>query len=107
MSPDGRWLAAEATPSSVAVVDLERGSIAFTFREERSPVWSLARSRDARRLAVDLSDGGLVAWDRDAVRARLTSIHWINDREQDQDLTEREIRLTRCVLRQRVLPAAP
>jgi hypothetical protein len=74
VSPDGRWLAAEATPSSVAVVDLERGSIAFTFREERSPVWSLARSRDARRLAVDLSDGGLVAWNRDAVRARLTSI---------------------------------
>ena len=63
VSPDGRWLAAEVTPSSVAIVDLERGEIIFTFREERSPTWSLAWSPDARRLAVGLADGGLVVWD--------------------------------------------
>jgi eukaryotic-like serine/threonine-protein kinase len=74
VSPDGRWLAAEATPSSVSVVDLERGEVAFTFREERSPIWSLAWSRNARRLAVGLSDGGLVVWDLDEVRARLAAI---------------------------------
>ncbi len=71
VSPDGRWLAAEATPSSVAIVDLERGEIVFTFREERSPIWSLAWSPDARRLAVGLSDGGLVVWDFERVRALL------------------------------------
>jgi WD40 repeat protein len=74
VSPGGRWLAAEATPSSVAVADLERGEVAFAFREERSPIWSLAWSRDARRLAVGLSDGGLVVWDLDEVRTRLAAI---------------------------------
>jgi len=71
VSPDGRWLAAEATPSSVAVVDLDRGEVIFTFRDERSPIWSLAWSPDARRLAVGLSDGGLVIWDLERVRALL------------------------------------
>ena len=50
------------------------GSVAFTFREERSSIWSLAWGRDARRLAVGLSDGGLVVWDLDEVRTRLTTI---------------------------------
>jgi serine/threonine protein kinase/WD40 repeat protein len=71
VSPDGRWLAAEATPSSVAIADLERGEIVYTFREERSPIWSLAWSPDARRLAVGLSDGGLVLWDLTRVRTLL------------------------------------
>ncbi len=71
VSPDGRWLAAEATPSSVAIADLERGEVIFTFRDERSPIWSLAWSPDARRLAVGLSDGGLVLWDLERVRAVL------------------------------------
>ena len=71
VSPDGRWLAAEATPSSVAIVDLDQGEVVFTFREEKSPIWSLAWSPDARRLAVGLSDGGLVLWDLEQVRARL------------------------------------
>ncbi len=69
VSPDGRWLAAEATPSSVAIVDLDLGEVVFTFREEKSPIWSLAWSPDARRLAVGLSDGGLVLWDLEQVRA--------------------------------------
>jgi serine/threonine protein kinase/WD40 repeat protein len=68
VSRDGRWLAAEATPSSVAVVDLERGEVVYTFREERSPIWSLAWSPDSRRLAVGLSDGGVVLWDLERVR---------------------------------------
>ena len=63
VSRDGRRLAAEATPSSVAIVDLERGEVLYTLREERSPIWSLAMSADAHRLAVGLSDGGMVVWD--------------------------------------------
>jgi eukaryotic-like serine/threonine-protein kinase len=73
VSRDGRWLAAEATPSSVAIVDLELGEVVFTFREERSPIWSLAWAHDARRLAVGLSDGGLVVWDLERVRALLAA----------------------------------
>ncbi len=63
VSGDGRTLAAEATPSSVAIADLERGEILYTLRAERSPIWSLALSPDAHRLALGLSDGGLVVWD--------------------------------------------
>jgi serine/threonine protein kinase/WD40 repeat protein len=74
VSGDGRWLAAQDTPTAVAVVDLQRGEIAFTFREERSPIWSLAWSPDARRLAVGLSDGGLVVWDLERVRTQLKAI---------------------------------
>ena len=71
VSPDGRWLAAETTPTSAAVVDLDRGEIVLAFRDERSPIWSLAWSPDARRLSVGLSDGGLVLWDLERVRTVL------------------------------------
>jgi WD40 repeat protein len=74
LSPDGRWLAALATSSSVAVIDLERAEIAFNLREETSPIFSLAWSPDARRLAVGLSDGGLSIWDRHKVQARLDEL---------------------------------
>jgi WD40 repeat protein len=74
VSPDGRWLAAEPTPSSVAIVDLERGAVVLNFREERSPIWSFAWSPDARRLAVGLSDGGIVIWDLARVRLRLAEV---------------------------------
>lgn len=63
VSRDGRRLAAEATPSSVAIVDLEGGELLYTFREERCPISSLALSPDTHRLAVGLADGGLVVWD--------------------------------------------
>lgn len=62
------------TPCSVAVIDLERAEIAFNFREETSPIFSLGWSPDARRLAVGLSDGGLCIWDRHEVQARLDKL---------------------------------
>jgi WD40 repeat protein len=74
VSPDGRWLAAQDTAAAVAIVDLERGEVAYTFREERCPVKSMAWSPDSRRLAVGLSDGGVVVWDLHAVRKQLTDL---------------------------------
>jgi serine/threonine protein kinase/WD40 repeat protein len=74
VSPDGRWLAAQDTATAVAIADLERGEIAYTFREERCPVKSMAWSPDSRRLAVGLSDGGLVVWDLHAVRKQLADL---------------------------------
>ncbi len=71
VSRDGRRLAAEATPTAVAIADLERGEVLYTFRQERSPIWSLALSPDAHRLAVGLSDGGLVVWDLHQVDQQL------------------------------------
>jgi WD40 repeat protein len=63
VGPDGRWAAAEVSATAVALVDLERGEVALTFRDERSPVWSLAFSPNGRRLGIGLSDGGLALWD--------------------------------------------
>ncbi len=74
VSSDGRWLAAESTPSSVGIIDLVRGEVVLTFREERSPIWSLAWSPDARRLAVGLTDGGLCLWDLHEVQSRLDEL---------------------------------
>jgi serine/threonine protein kinase/WD40 repeat protein len=74
VSLDGRWLAAQETPSAVAIVDLERGEVDFTFREERSPIWSLAWAPDGRRLAIGLSDGGAVVWDLGRVREQLQAV---------------------------------
>jgi WD40 repeat protein len=74
VSPDGRWLAAQDTAAAIAIVDLERGEIAFTFREERCPVWALAWGPDSRRLALGLSDGGLIVWDLHAVRKSLNEL---------------------------------
>jgi WD40 repeat protein len=74
VSPDGRWLAAESTPWSVSIVDLNTGEIRFTLRPERNPIWSLAWSGDAQRLAVGLSDGGVAVWDLREVQRLLAEL---------------------------------
>ena len=74
VSPDGRWLAAQDTATAVAIADLERGEIAYTFREEHCPLKSMAWSPDSRRLALGLSDGGLVVWDLHAIRKQLADL---------------------------------
>ena len=60
-----------STPSSVGIVDLESGEFLFSFRSETSPIWSLAWSSDGLKLALGLSDGGLVVWDLNRVNELL------------------------------------
>jgi eukaryotic-like serine/threonine-protein kinase len=74
VSPDGRWLAAEATPSSVAIADLERGEVVFTLHPERSQIWSLVWSADAKRVAVGLADGGVSVWDLEVINRLLQDV---------------------------------
>jgi WD40 repeat protein len=74
VSPGGRWFAGESTPAGVALWDLGRRDLAFSVREERSPVWSHAWSPDERRLALGLSDGGLCVWDLREVLSRLDEL---------------------------------
>ena len=73
-SSDLHWFAGESTPASVALWDLRQGELAFSLREERSPVWSHAWSPDERRLAIGLSDGGLCIWDLHEVQSRLDEL---------------------------------
>ena len=51
----------------------------YTLREEASPIWSLAFSPDSRKLALGMSDGGLVVWDLQVIGSELA--------ELDLDLT--------------------
>jgi WD40 repeat protein len=74
ISPGGRWFAGEATPTGVALWDLERRELAVGQREERSPVWSHAWSSDEHRLALGLSDGGLCIWGLREVLSRLDEL---------------------------------
>jgi WD40 repeat protein len=74
ISPGGRWFAGESTPAGVALWDLGRRELAFSLREERSPVWSHAWSLEERRLAIGLSDGGLCIWDLHEVQSRLDEL---------------------------------
>jgi serine/threonine protein kinase/WD40 repeat protein len=74
ISPGGHWFAGESTPAGVALWDLSRRELAFSLREERSPVWSHAWSPDERRLAIGLSDGGLCIWDLQQVQSRLDDL---------------------------------
>jgi WD40 repeat protein/serine/threonine protein kinase/tetratricopeptide (TPR) repeat protein len=73
-SPDGRWFAADRSPTAIALwYGVEPGRL-FSLPEEASPVWSLAWSPDAGRLALGLADGGMVVWDLPQVRTHLDAL---------------------------------
>ena len=73
-SPNGRWLATEADPSTVTLWNCQTGSQVFSLPQESGPIWSLAWSPDGERLAVGLSDGGLEIWNVTRIQAELTRI---------------------------------
>ena len=54
-SPDGRWLATQADPSTLTLWNSQTGSQVFTLPPESGPIWSLAWSPDGERLAVGLA----------------------------------------------------
>ena len=59
---------------SISLWDLEKRRLLLVLPERQSLPWSFAWSPDKQRLAVGLSDGGLVVWDLTAVRAHLAEI---------------------------------
>jgi WD40 repeat protein len=73
-SPDGRWLATQADPSTLTLWMSKTGSQVFSLPQESGPIWSLAWSPDGERLAVGLSDGGLEIWNVARIQAELTRI---------------------------------
>ena len=73
-SPNGLWLATEADPSTVTLWSSQTGSQVFTLPPESGPIWSLAWSPDGERLAVGLTDGGLVIWNVPRIQAELSRI---------------------------------
>jgi WD40 repeat protein len=70
LSPDGRYAATSNADQEVVIYDLAAEREVLRLPSARNDVWGVAWSRDDR-LAVGLSDGGLVLWDLKQVRARL------------------------------------
>ena len=73
-SPDGRWLATQADPSTLTLWMSKTGSQVFSLPQESGPIWSLAWSPDGERLSVGLSDGGLEIWNVARIQAELSRI---------------------------------
>ena len=73
-SPDGRWLATDADPSTVTLWSSQMGSQVFSLPPESGPVWSRAWSPDGEHLAVGLADGGLAIWNVPRIQAQLAQI---------------------------------
>jgi serine/threonine protein kinase/WD40 repeat protein len=69
LSACGRWVAPSG--KAAALYDLKAGEVLLTLPPEVSDPWSQAFSPDGRRLARGLSDGGVVVWDLEEVRAQL------------------------------------
>jgi WD40 repeat protein/serine/threonine protein kinase len=74
LSPDGRWFAADAEPTTPILGDTLTNRRLFPLRPERAPIWCLAWSPDSRRLALGLSDGGLSIWNLEAIRTELAAV---------------------------------
>jgi serine/threonine protein kinase/WD40 repeat protein len=71
VSADGRWIATASPEYEVVVYDRTSDQPVLTLPAESSEIWCLAWSRDGTRLAASLSDGGVVVWNLEEIRAEL------------------------------------
>jgi WD40 repeat protein len=71
---DGRWLATDPEPPTIALWNSQAGSRVFSLPQESGGVWSLAWSPEGQRLAAGLANGGLAIWDLPKVQAQLAQI---------------------------------
>jgi serine/threonine protein kinase/WD40 repeat protein/tetratricopeptide (TPR) repeat protein len=70
-SKDGRWIATTTAAGNVTIYDRLLPDPVLTLPPESSEIWGLAWSPDGSRVAIGLSDGGLVVWNLRQVRAEL------------------------------------
>jgi WD40 repeat protein len=71
-SPDGRWLATlDPAYRRVIVCDFASGREWATLPPQAAEIWALSWSPDGTRVAAGQTDGGIVVWDLEQVRARL------------------------------------
>jgi WD40 repeat protein/tetratricopeptide (TPR) repeat protein len=75
VSGDEQWIATTSSRSQVIVYDRRSPEPVLTLPPESSEIWGLSWSPDGSRVAVGLSDGGVVVWNVQQVRAELTKFH--------------------------------
>jgi serine/threonine protein kinase/WD40 repeat protein len=71
LDPSGRWAATSTAAQCVSICDVAEGREVLTLPSEAADVWSLAWSPDSTRVAVGVSDGNVVVWNLEQVRATL------------------------------------
>jgi WD40 repeat protein len=74
LSKDGTRFAGILESDVVSIWNTSNRKMLYAFRPEQSEVWSLAWTPKGDRLAVGLSDGGLVVWDLPAIETELAGI---------------------------------
>jgi WD40 repeat protein len=74
LNKDGTRFAGLLQSDVVSIWNTSDRKMLYSFRPEQSEVWSLAWSPEGDRLAVGLSDGGLVVWDLPAIETELARI---------------------------------
>ena len=62
------------TGRAATIWDLDRGKLLIALPDEPTSVWNLAWSPRGDRLALGLSDGGIVLWDLREIRAQLAAL---------------------------------
>jgi WD40 repeat protein len=71
LDPDGGRFATVGPSQGIVVGDLQGGKKLLSLPPEAADVWAVAWAPDGRRVAAGLSDGGVVVWHLEEVRARL------------------------------------
>jgi WD40 repeat protein len=74
VTPDFRWLATRASGNRALVYDLRADREVMTLPPESAEIYWADWSPDGQRLALGLSDGGVVIWDIKRVRAQLSDL---------------------------------
>jgi WD40 repeat protein len=71
LDSSGRWAATSSSARGVVIYDVALDRPHLTLPAESSDIWCLSWSPDGSRLAVGLSDGGLVIWSLEEIRRQL------------------------------------
>lgn len=76
ISPDGQTLATLRDASTVAVNDLANSKRheSYVLRPERTDIYAMEWSPDSQKIALGLSDGGLVVWNIGSLRKQLLQL---------------------------------
>ncbi|MFO0952599.1 MAG: hypothetical protein U0835_15925 [Isosphaeraceae bacterium] len=84
VSRDGRRALTLGSGEPV-IWDVESGERLATLRPEVVPAWDGMWSHDGRTIALALSDGGIVLWELDAIRAQLAALglDWADEAGHD------------------------
>ena len=84
IDPTGRFIAADSNPTAITLFHLDSGERLFELGEESAPIWGIDWDRDGNKLALSLSDGGVVVWYVDEILNQLEQSGFIDKNAYDE-----------------------